>query len=251
MSHAFRLGLRPGQPAPSGKVASHVGDAAGQPATKRGAHMHEWHNIRLTAGQHSGPGDGLCLMEAVALFAGERHGDWPNCVCPVLIEFGRVLNDAMPDHWRTDLLLPLMPVLVGTRDPQSDSCGIASTGLERNRAAALLAWCVNVVEREAGGGERAELRAHGALADAAEALRFGQAQHATRNAAAALAWAVKAAADREFAAALRAFRSPHAAARAAAGICLAIWQDAVVAYQGVAAPEPAASTPPMHLAVGA
>lgn len=213
--------------------------------------MHERHDIRLTAGQHNGPGDGLCLMEAVALFVGERHGDWPACVCPVLIEFGRVLNDAMPDRWRTDLLLPLVPVLVGTRDPQSDSCGITSTGQERDRAAALLAWCVNVVERDASGGDEAELRARGALADAAEALRFGQAQHAARNAAAALAWAVKAAADRELAAALRAGQSPQAAARPAAGICLAIWREAVAAYQGMAAPEPAASALPMHLAVSA
>ncbi|WP_052075714.1 hypothetical protein [Sphingomonas taxi] len=194
--------------------------------------MHEWHNIRLTAGQHSGPGDGLCLMEAVALFAGERHGDWPACVCPVLIEFGRVLNDVMPDRWRTDLLLPLVPVLVGTRDTQSDSCGITSTGLERKRAAALLAWCVNVVEREAGGGGgEAELRARGALADAAEALRFGQAQHAARHAAAGLAWAVKAAADRELAAALRVGKSPQAAA----GSCgLKLWQAAVAAYRDAA-----------------
>jgi hypothetical protein len=195
--------------------------------------MHERHDIRLTAGQHSGPGDGLCLMEAVALFAGERHGDWPSCVCPVLIEFGRVLNDAMPDHWRTDLLLPLVPALVGTRDPQSDSCGITSTGQERDRAAALLAWCVNVVQREAGGGGEAELRARGALADAAEALRFGQAQHAARNAAAAIAWAVKAAADRELAAALRAGKSPQAAS--AAGISLTLWQGAVAAYRNAAA----------------
>jgi hypothetical protein len=213
--------------------------------------MHEWHDIRLTGGQHSSSGDGLCLMEAVALFAGERHGDWPACVCPVLIEFGRVLNDNIPDQWRTDLLLPLVPVLVGTRDPQSDSCGITSTGLERKRATALLEWCANVVKREASGGEEAELRARGALADAAEALRFGQAQHAARNAAAGFVWAVKAAADRQLAAALRAGRPPQAATEVAGGASLTLWKDAVAAYQGVAAPEPAASAPSMHLAVGA
>ncbi len=124
--------------------------------------MHEWHDIRLTAGEHDSPADGLCLMEAVALFAGERHRDWPTCVCPVLIEFGRVLNDTMPDQWRTDLLLPLVPVLVGTRDPLSDSCGINATGLERQRAAALLAWCVNRLEAVAIGDDEAELHARGA-----------------------------------------------------------------------------------------
>lgn len=197
--------------------------------------MHEWHDIRLTTGQHSGPGDGLCLMEAVALFVGERHGDWPACVCPVLIEFGRALNDDMPDQWRTDLLLSLVPALVGTRDPQSDSCGITSTGLERNRAAALVAWCVNVVEHEASGSSDAELRARGTLGDAAEALCFGQAQHAARNAAASIAWAVRAAANREVAAALRAGKSPAEAAHTAASISLALWQRAAGAYRDAAA----------------
>lgn len=196
--------------------------------------MHNWHDIRLTAGDHDSPADGLCLMEAVALFAGERHGDWPTCVCPVLIEFGRVLNDTMPDQWRTALLLPLVPALVGTRDPLSDSCGITATGLERKRAAALLAWCVNSLEGVARGDDEAGLHTRGALADAAEALRFGQAQHAARNAAAALAWAVKATADQEPAAALCAGQSAQAAVRAAGGTSLALWRDAVVAYRHVA-----------------
>ncbi len=203
--------------------------------------MHKWHDIRLTAGDHSSPGDGLCLMEAVALFAGERHGDWPTCVCPVLIEFGRVLNDTMPDQWRTALLLPLVPALVGTRDPLSDSCGINATGLERKRAAALLAWCVNNLEGVTRGDDEAELHVGGALADAAEALRFAQAQHAARNAAAALAWAVKATADRELAVALRDSKSPQAAAHAADGVSFALWQDAVAAYRNVATPPPTAT----------
>jgi hypothetical protein len=199
--------------------------------------MHERHNIRLTAGQHSGPGDGLCLMEAVALFAGERHGDWPASVCPVLIEFGRVLNDAMPDRWRTDLLLPLVPALVGTRDPQSDSCGTTSTGLERKRAAALLAWCVNRLDAITGGCT-AELHARGALAGAAEALRSGQAQHAARNAAAAIAWAAKAAAGCELAATPRVGRLPPTTA----GSCgLKLWQGAVAAYR-----DAAIRLPPTH-----
>lgn len=101
--------------------------------------------------------------------------------------------------------------------------------------------------REASSGDEAELRARGALADAAEALRFGQAQHAARNAAAAIAWAVKAAADRELAAALRAGQSPQAAARAAGSSSLGLWQGAAVAFRRVAAPEPAASVQSAHL----
>jgi len=79
--------------------------------------MHKWHDILLTAGDHSSPADGLCLMEAVALLAGERHGDWPTCVCPALVEFRRILNDTMPDQWRTGLLLQLVPALVGNTPP--------------------------------------------------------------------------------------------------------------------------------------
>jgi len=190
--------------------------------------MHKWHDIRLTAGDHSSPGDGLCLMEAVALFTGERHGDWPACVCPVLIEFGRVLNDTMPDKWRTDLLLPIVPALVGTRDPLSDSCSINATGLERKRAAALLTWCVNSLAGVTRGDDEAELHVGGALADAKEALRFGQVQHAARNAAAALAWAAKVTADRELASALSDGRPPHTAAEPCD---LILWRGAVAAYR--------------------
>lgn len=196
--------------------------------------MQGWFDIRLTAGHHSSPADGLCLMEAVALFVGERHADWPDCVCPVLIEFGRVLNDAMPDRWRTDLLLPLVPVLVGTRDPGSPSCGIMSTALERARARMLVDWCANVPAGTAGDGE-ADQRAREASVDAADALRFGQAQHAARNAAAAVAWAVKAASDRAMAGALRAGQSPAAAARAASQAGLGIWRGAIDAYRRAAA----------------
>lgn len=202
-------------------------------ATKRGGRMQSWSDIRLTVGQHASPADGLCLMEAVALCVGERHGDWPDCVCPVLIEFGRVLNDAMPDRWRTDLLLPLVPVLVGTLDPGSESCGITSTALERARARILVGWCVNVLAGPAGG--EADHRVREASVDAGEALRFGQAQHAARYAAAATAWAVKAASDRATAASLRAGRSPAVTARAAAEAGLGIWRGAVDAYRQAAA----------------
>lgn len=38
----------------------------------------------LTYGAHDDPGDGLCLMEAVALLGGEAHTGSPACACPVL-----------------------------------------------------------------------------------------------------------------------------------------------------------------------
>lgn len=49
----------------------------------------------LTYGAHASPEDGLCLLELVALLAGEEHSDIPVCVCPVLSAYGRKLSDAM------------------------------------------------------------------------------------------------------------------------------------------------------------
>jgi hypothetical protein len=38
----------------------------------------------LSHGSHDRREDGMCLMEAVAFLAGERHSDRPVCACPVL-----------------------------------------------------------------------------------------------------------------------------------------------------------------------
>jgi hypothetical protein len=73
----------------------------------------------LEKGKHSDPSDGMCLLEAVALMAGEPFTDHPACVSPVLAEFGRTLNDALPDDQR-QLLAPLIPLLVGTVDAEAD-----------------------------------------------------------------------------------------------------------------------------------
>lgn len=53
-------------------------------------------DVVLRAGAHTSPEDDMCLMEAVAFFAGERHSDRPLCACPILGEFGRGLNDCLP-----------------------------------------------------------------------------------------------------------------------------------------------------------
>lgn len=189
----------------------------------------------------------------MALFVGERNGDWPACVCPVLIEFGRVLSDAMPDHCRTDLLLPLLPTLVDTRDPQSDSCGIASTGLERSRARILVDWCVNAAMSERAAASDAPVPLADdryamanavdpiqyALPEATDALAFGQAQYAVRHAAAVTAWVVKAASERQLAAAIRVGLSPAAAGDAAAAVALATWKGAVATHRAAAVYAPA------------
>lgn len=55
-----------------------------------------------------------------AWFAGEKHSDKPECVCPVLGAYGVTLNDAMPGSLRDRLLKPLVPLVVGTHDPENE-----------------------------------------------------------------------------------------------------------------------------------
>ena len=80
--------------------------------------------LHLLSGGHNDRHDGVCLMEAVAWFAGEHHSARPQCSCPVLTRFGMSLNDGASDEDR-QLLKPLIPKLVGTR---------ADRSVERKRA---------------------------------------------------------------------------------------------------------------------
>ena len=75
--------------------------------------------LTLAEGAHADRSNGLCVMEAVAWFAGEPHTDHPACVSPLLSEFGRSLNDALPDSKR-QLLKPLIPLLPGTAGDGQD-----------------------------------------------------------------------------------------------------------------------------------
>ena len=69
--------------------------------------------LELLNGAHGSRSEGVCLLEAVAWFAGEPHTDHPACVSPVLSAFGRSWNDALPDDERQKLK-PYVPRLVGT-----------------------------------------------------------------------------------------------------------------------------------------
>ncbi|HHX3695579.1 TPA: hypothetical protein ACU9T0_006538, partial [Burkholderia cenocepacia] len=51
--------------------------------------------LNLNHGNHNSPEEGHCLLEVVSMFAGEQFGDSPDCVDPVLAEFGRSWNDGM------------------------------------------------------------------------------------------------------------------------------------------------------------
>lgn len=57
----------------------------------------------------------LCVMSLVALMAGERHSDRPDCACPVITAYAIKLNDALDDATRQQLK-PFAPRIIGTRD---------------------------------------------------------------------------------------------------------------------------------------
>ena len=82
-------------------------------------HIARYTAITLKSGRHSSPGEGMCLMEAVAYVAREKHSDHPRCVSPVLGTFGRYLNDVLPDIER-QLMVALIPDLLRTADDGGD-----------------------------------------------------------------------------------------------------------------------------------
>ena len=56
--------------------------------------------VRLGRGKHSSPDQGACVMELASMLAGERFGDRPRAVCPVIGAFLRTYNDALDDDRR-------------------------------------------------------------------------------------------------------------------------------------------------------
>ena len=69
--------------------------------------------FELKGGNHARAEDGLCVMEAVAWFAGEWHSDHPACVCPVIAHFCRAFNDRLGQ--RRQELVPYIPRLMNTQ----------------------------------------------------------------------------------------------------------------------------------------
>ena len=80
-------------------------------------------DVMLRNGGHTGPEQGMCVMEAVAFLANEEFGDHPMCACPVVGAFLRKFNDRLPtDELRTELLMPLVSKLVGSKStPEVDA----------------------------------------------------------------------------------------------------------------------------------
>src|SRR6185295_19851522 len=70
--------------------------------------------VRLTAGAHSSPGQGVCVVELASLIADEEFSDRPRCVCPVIGAFLRGWNDRAP-YAQRQRLGPYAARIVGSR----------------------------------------------------------------------------------------------------------------------------------------
>lgn len=73
----------------------------------------------LRRGSGTDPATGACLLDAVSWLEYGHLGDHPECVCPVIAEFGRQVNDALNGQSR-QRLKPYIPRLIGTVDPAAE-----------------------------------------------------------------------------------------------------------------------------------
>jgi hypothetical protein len=71
--------------------------------------------VKLAAGKHDGPAQGVCVMELASMIAGEPFTDHPRSVCPVIASFLRAYNDSIDDERRQDLY-GFAALAVGTRE---------------------------------------------------------------------------------------------------------------------------------------
>ena len=94
----------------------------------------------ITKGSHMTRMDGLCVNEAYAFLAGERHSDEPKCVCPSIRAVTMRFNDRcgvgeMADGRRKRLLEETYLVVLGTR---------GSRALELRRTRLAIDWSIRV-----------------------------------------------------------------------------------------------------------
>src|SRR5450830_1011941 len=70
----------------------------------------------LRSGTHTSALDGVSLMEAVSILAGEPWSNSPSCTSPVIAAYARSLNDWLADDAR-QRLKAYIPRLIGTAEP--------------------------------------------------------------------------------------------------------------------------------------
>jgi hypothetical protein len=100
----------------------------------------------LAPGSHGAPNEGVCVVELASVLAGERFGDNPDCVCPVIGAYLRCLNDRA-SHAERQQLIPYAPRIVDSRGDRR---------LTRLRRDICLAW--TGATPHAGGTRRAFAR---------------------------------------------------------------------------------------------
>jgi hypothetical protein len=83
--------------------------------SKTDSHTPSHQTVQLAKGRHSGPEDGVCVMELASMLAGERFSDHPAAVCPVIAAFLRTYNDLVEDDRRQELYA-YASLAIGTRD---------------------------------------------------------------------------------------------------------------------------------------
>jgi hypothetical protein len=165
-------------------------------------------NVTLLGGSHDRRDQGVCVMEAVAWFAGEQHSDQPQCVCPVIAAFARGMNDWMSAEDR-QRLKPMIPALALSR---------AEWPITLKRAYIAADYAVRVfapIALDARGvrEEAARLRALDEIVDPPTALTAKAAAHAASAAYAAASAAYAAYAAYAAAAAYAAYAAAASAAR--------------------------------------
>lgn len=167
----------------------------------------------LRRGHGNDPGNGACAMDAINWLVHGKHGDQPECACPVVGRYVIGLNDAMPDDQR-QRLLPYLHRIAGSRSPAHEQVraeilargavrvlaplALDAAGLtaEAARLRALSADCMMQTTEEAAKAAKAagtRETAAWAAANTAEAWAWAAAARAA-NAAAWAANAAKAAA---------------------------------------------------------
>lgn len=97
-------------------------------------------NVRLGPGRHPQPGEVVCVLELASMLAGERFGDRPVSVCPVIGAILRTYNDNVDDRRRQDLYRFASDAVDTRRDYR----------VQRRRADAALVWAVARYGRSGG-----------------------------------------------------------------------------------------------------
>jgi hypothetical protein len=97
-------------------------------------------NVRLGPGRHPRPGKVVCVMELASMLAGERFGDRPASVCPVIGAILRAYNDNVDERRRQDLYRFAADAVDTRRDYRA----------QRRRADAALDWAVDRYRRQGG-----------------------------------------------------------------------------------------------------